>query len=208
MRHSQGNRIHSPLPTFPPSPCTLSLLPFTPSIPSVDRIRYLSIFISHHIGKGIPILIDLLQQYTQGHIRSISTTTTSSHINNTPYTMSAPDYKANPSIDGTTVNNGQAGNGARNGKASSPTNSEDLNRYVTDDTPRPKRAEAPLPGVMVCHLYVPVKAFTNIQTVQPLRKNEYVYVAEIADNANRPECNLPMHRTWVLAVSRYVLIHW
>jgi len=71
--------------------------------------------------------------------------------------MSAPDYKANPSIDGTTVNNGQAGNGARNGKASSPTNSEDLNRYVTDDTPRPKRAEAPLPGVM---------------TVQPLRKNE------------------------------------
>jgi hypothetical protein len=70
--------------------------------------------------------------------------------------MSAPDYKTtNPSIDGTTVNNGQQGssNYARNGKASSPTGSgsEELNRYVTDDTPRERKAPAvPVPGVMVC----------------------------------------------------------
>lgn len=67
--------------------------------------------------------------------------------------MSAPDYKLNTSMDGTTVNNGnqeQGTSSSRNGKASSPTNSEDLNRYVTDDTPRVKREPAPLPGVMVC----------------------------------------------------------
>lgn len=67
--------------------------------------------------------------------------------------MSAPDYKPNASIDGTTVNNGNPGNSSgRAGKASSPTNSEELNRYVTDDTPRVKREPAPLPGVMVCPL--------------------------------------------------------
>jgi len=70
--------------------------------------------------------------------------------------MSAPDYKANPSIDGTTVNNGNPGH-IRAGKAPSPTDSEDLNRYVTDDQPRTERKAAPPPGVM---------------TVQPLRKNE------------------------------------
>ena len=72
--------------------------------------------------------------------------------------MSAPDYKTsnpnpNPSIDGTTVNNGQQGssNYARNGKAPSPTGSEELNRYVTDDAPRERKAAAaPIPGVMVC----------------------------------------------------------
>jgi hypothetical protein len=67
--------------------------------------------------------------------------------------MSAPDYKVNnpnPSIDGTTVNNGQQD---RNGKAPSPTGSgsEELNRYVTDDTPRARKAPVvPVPGVMVC----------------------------------------------------------
>jgi hypothetical protein len=65
--------------------------------------------------------------------------------------MSAPDYKPNSSMDGTTVNNGNQGTSSgRNGKAPSPTESEDLNRYVTDDTPRVKREPAPLPGVMVC----------------------------------------------------------
>ena len=80
--------------------------------------------------------------------------------------MSAPAYKTtnpNPSIDGTTVNNGQQGssNYARNGKAPSPTGSEELNRYVTDDAPRERKAAAaPIPGVMVCisvykfHLYI------------------------------------------------------
>jgi len=64
--------------------------------------------------------------------------------------MSAPDYKPNSSMDGTTVNNGNQGNSSgRNGKAPSPAESEDLNRYVTDDTPRVKREPAPLPGVMV-----------------------------------------------------------
>jgi len=64
--------------------------------------------------------------------------------------MSAPDYKPNASMDGTTVNNGIQGTSAgRNGKAPSPAESEDLNRYVTDDTPRVKREPAPLPGVMV-----------------------------------------------------------
>jgi hypothetical protein len=53
-------------------------------------------------------------------------------------------------MDGTTVNNGNQGTSSgRNGKAPSPTESEDLNRYVTDDTPRVKREPAPLPGVMV-----------------------------------------------------------
>jgi P pilus assembly chaperone PapD len=65
--------------------------------------------------------------------------------------MSAPDYKANPSIDGTTVNNGNTGH-IRAGKAPSPTDSEDLNRYVTDDQPRTERKAAPPPGVMVCLL--------------------------------------------------------
>ena len=64
--------------------------------------------------------------------------------------MSAPDYKPNASMDGTTVNNGNQGTSAgRMGKAPSPAESEDLNRYVTDDTPRAKREPAPLPGVMV-----------------------------------------------------------
>jgi hypothetical protein len=67
--------------------------------------------------------------------------------------MSAPDYKANPSIDGTTVNNGNTGH-IRAGKAPSPTDSEDLNRYVTDDQPRTERKAAPPPGVMVCLLVI------------------------------------------------------
>lgn len=62
----------------------------------------------------------------------------------------APEYKAKPSIDGTTVNNG-TGN-SNHGKAPSPTNSEEHDPYVTDETPRTRRAavdKAPPPGVMV-----------------------------------------------------------
>ncbi|RYG68043.1 hypothetical protein EON64_06030 [archaeon] len=66
--------------------------------------------------------------------------------------MSAPDYKPNASIDGTTVNGHQGNSSGRAGKSSSPADSEELNRYVTDDTPRVKREPAPLPGVMVCPL--------------------------------------------------------
>lgn len=67
----------------------------------------------------------------------------------------APDYKQNPSIDGTTVNNGlpepMSQNTGRHGKNSSPDGSdgsEDIYRNVTEDTPRVKRS-APPPGVMV-----------------------------------------------------------
>jgi hypothetical protein len=68
----------------------------------------------------------------------------------------APDYKQNPSIDGTTVNNSHGhpeaiGQSSRQGKNSSPDGSdgsEDIYRNVTEDTPRVKRS-APPPGVMV-----------------------------------------------------------
>jgi hypothetical protein len=62
----------------------------------------------------------------------------------------APDYKQNPSIDGTTVNNGTANGVAsgRQGKSNSPDGSEDIYRNVTEDTPRERRS-APPPGVMV-----------------------------------------------------------
>lgn len=64
----------------------------------------------------------------------------------------APEYKPNPSMDGTTVNNGAGINGNGNGKSQSPTNSsEEHDPYVTDETPRSRRAagQAPPPGVMV-----------------------------------------------------------
>lgn len=59
-----------------------------------------------------------------------------------------PEYRAKPSIDGSTVNNGNQGN---HGKAPSPNNSEsERDIYVTDDAPRQPRAKQVAPtGVMV-----------------------------------------------------------